>query len=126
MSFKSVLGAIGHGILVALHVTEAAAVIATPIVATAAPEIAGLYSGLLGAAFSAEAAANGASGSGPQKLAIVVAGQLPNILSVLNKNGIQMNNDQITKWASAVVDTLNLIPSPTVTTNPVPVGTTVS
>ena len=121
MSFKSVLEHIGHGILVGLHITEQVAVVAEPFVAVAAPQIVGLYSGILSAAMSAEAAAAGSSGTGAQKLALVLAGQLPNIEKVFADNGIAMPTADINKWASAIVDTIKLIPAPSAANIPTPV-----
>lgn len=77
------------------------------------PAIAPLYNSAVGLAYGAEAMAPTAVGTGPQKLAQLSASLVPQVEAWATANGIVWPTDAITKWASAVVDTVNLIPAPT-------------
>ena len=96
-----------------LHIGEAVASVAEPIVDLAFPDVAPLYNSALGLAMSAQATAPSLTGTGPQKLAQLTANLIPQAEAWAQQNGITWNNADITKWASAVVDTLNMIPGPT-------------
>lgn len=109
MSFLSHVGALLRKVL---HIGEELAVVAEPLVAARFPDITPLYNSAIGLALSAESTAAKATGTGPQKLAIVVSQLLPVANEFLTKNNISMDEAAVNKWASAVVDTLNLIPAP--------------
>jgi len=83
-----------------------------PIVALAFPEIIPLYQSTLGLAAGAEALAPTTSGTGAQKLSQLLASLLPQAQLWAQKNNINWPAEEIQKWASAVVDTVNLIPAP--------------
>lgn len=78
------------------------------------PAVAPLYNSAVGLAVGAEAMAPALTGTGPQKLAQLVASLEPQAVAWAAQNGIVWPVADITKWASAVVDTINLIPAPTV------------
>jgi hypothetical protein len=82
------------------------------------PTVAPLYNSAVGLAVGAEAMAPTLTGTGPQKLAQLVASLEPQVLAWAAQNGVVWDSAAIQKWASAVVDTINLIPAPTVA--PVP------
>lgn len=88
---------------------------AEPIVEVIAPEVAPLYISTLGLAISAETALGATSGTGPQKLDSLIASLLPQATAWAKQNNIDWPEDEIKKWASAVVDTINKIPAPTAT-----------
>jgi hypothetical protein len=96
----------------ALHIGEQVAVAAEPVVAIAFPQIVPLYQTTLGLATGAEAMATATTGTGPQKLSQLVADLLPQAQAWAAKNNIDWPEAEIQKWASAVVDTVNLIPAP--------------
>lgn len=112
-SSMSFLASVGNFFRKALHIGEVAATVAEPIVLTAFPDIAPLYTSAIGLAISAESSAAAATGTGPQKLANVVTSLTPMAEKFFAQNGIQMDQAALAKWTSAVVDTLNLIPAPT-------------
>ena len=105
--FKKVLG-----------IATTVAKVAEPIVDLAFPELAPLYNSAVGLAIGAEAMAPTATGTGPQKLAQVMAYLEPQAVAWAAQNGIVWPQADIQKWASAVVDTMNLIPAPTVAPTP--------
>lgn len=102
----------------ALGISVTVAKDAEPIIDTAFPEVASIYNSAVGLATGAEAMAPTSTGTGPQKLAQLSASLIPQVTAWAAANGVVWNDADITKWASAVVDTINLIPSPTVA--PVP------
>lgn len=113
-SFNSILGNIGHGFKVffvgATHVAQ----VAEPIIDIAFPGIAMLYNTTVNAVINAENAAIAAgaqSGSGPQKLALVVSSIEDAYNAYAKANGIVPIPANVTAWANAVVATLNSIPS---------------
>ena len=90
-----------------------AAVVAEPVVDLAFPNIAGLYNFTVQQASLAEAAAEGASGAGPQKLAAVVAAVSPYATAALKAEGVPAPTiAQITAYVNAVVASLNALPAP--------------
>lgn len=95
-----------------LHIGEEAAIVAAPFVTVAFPEIAPLYTSTIGLAFTAETGAASVTGTGPQKLQQLVTGLMPIAQQWATQNGINWPQAEIQKWASAVVDTVNLIPAP--------------
>ena len=109
MTFLQHVGGIFKGVL---NIGTAVAKDAAPIVDIAFPEVAPIYNSAIGLAVAAEASAASATGTGPQKLSQLVQNITPQVEAWAKTNGIQWDNAAITKWASAVVDTLNLIPGP--------------
>src|SRR5277367_4746150 len=98
---------------------------AEPIIDIAFPAIAPLYNTTVGLATGAEALAPTTTGTGAQKLSQLMAGLLPMAQSWAKTNGINWPEAEIQKWASAVVDTVNLIPAPaSATVTPTSTGTT--
>jgi hypothetical protein len=95
-----------------LRIGTEVAVVAEPFIAVAFPELAPIYNSAIGLATTAEASAAQATGTGPQKLAQLVQNLLPEVEAWAAKNGIVWPEAEITKWASALVDTINLIPAP--------------
>jgi hypothetical protein len=85
---------------------------AEPIVDVAFPQIALIYNSAVGLAIGAETMAPTTTGTGPQKLAQLMAGLTPQVTAWATQNGINWPQADIQKWASAVVDTMNLIPAP--------------
>lgn len=112
MSFLQHFGNVLKNIL---HIGEEVAVIAEPAIAAAFPAIFPIYSSALGLALATQASAPTLTGTGPQKLAQLVSNLTPQLEAWAKQNGIVWDNASMTKWASAVVDTINLIPAPTVT-----------
>ena len=109
-SFLQHLGSILKNIL---HIGEEVATVAEPIIAVSFPEVLPLYKSALGLAAGAEAMAPALTGTGPQKLAQLLQGLTPEVLAWAKQNNINWPEAEIQKWASAVVDTINLIPAPT-------------
>src|SRR6266702_2850154 len=91
-----------------LGIATAIATVAEPIVDIAFPAIAPLYNSAVGLAIGAEAMAPTLTGTGPQKLAQLVASLEPQAEAWAKANGITWPTADIQKWASAVVDTINL------------------
>lgn len=115
MSFLSHVGNVFKKILgIAITVARDA----EPIIAVAFPEVSPLYNSAVGLAIGAEAMAPQATGTGPQKLAQLMISLEPQAVAWAKQNGIVWPQADIQKWASAVVDTINLIPAPTVTPTP--------
>jgi hypothetical protein len=98
-----------------LHIGEEAAIIAAPAIQIAFPEIAPIYNSAIGLAMGAEATTSATTGTGPQRLAQVTSTLVPQVQAWAAQNGIVWPDAEITKWTSAVVDTLNMIPQPTTT-----------
>lgn len=96
-----------------LHIGEEVAEVAEPIIDLAFPQVAPLYNSALGLAISAEATAPTLTGSGVHKLSQLTANLVPQAQAWAAQNGIKWDDAEISKWASAVVDTLNMIPAPT-------------
>lgn len=90
-----------------------AAIAAEPIVDLAFPSVASLYNFTAQQVSLAEAAANGASGTGAQKLAAVVAAVTPYATSVLKADGVATpTSTQIEAYVNAVVASINALPAP--------------
>lgn len=109
--FKKVLG-------IAVTVAK----VAEPFVDTLFPAIGPIYNSAVGLAIGAETMAPATTGTGPQKLAQLMVSLEPQVAAWAAANGIVWTTAGIQKWASAVVDTINLIPPPTVAPIP-PVAT---
>ena len=114
-SFKTILDDIGRGLKIFFLDATKVAQVAEPVIDIAFPGIAVLYNSTVNAIINAENAAIAAgaqSGTGPQKLAMVVAAILPVFqqyaaASNLNPPTIQT----VTNWVNAAVATLNAIPA---------------
>jgi hypothetical protein len=97
-----------------LHIGVEVAKVAEPFIAVEFPEVLPIYGSAIGLAITAQATAASTTGTGTQKLAQVTASLVPQVQAWAKQNGIVWNDADITKWTSAVVDTINLIPAPTV------------
>lgn len=84
------------------------------LTATGLSGLVGLYNSSVGLAFGAETMSPALTGTGPQKLAQLIAGLEPQAVAWAAQNGIVWPVADIQSWASDVVDTLNKIPSPTI------------
>lgn len=91
---------------------------AEPAIDTAFPAIAPIYNSAVGLAVGAETMAPALTGTGPQKLAQLMTSLEPQVVAWAAANGVVWPVADIQKWASAVVDTINLIPAPTVAVVP--------
>ena len=114
-SFKSILSDIGNGLKKFFGIAVEAAQVATPFVDVAFPGIGPLYTATVAAAAQAEAAAVAAgqqNGTGPQKLAMVVAAVEKQFQDFASANGISsVTVKTIENWVNAVVASLNAIPA---------------
>jgi hypothetical protein len=105
---------IGNFFKTLLHIGVEVAQDVEPIVSLEFPEVVPIYNSAIGLAIAAQATVVNPSGSGPEKLAQVVSSLVPQVQAWAKENGIVWDDAAITSWASAIVDTLNLIPPPTV------------
>jgi len=116
-SFKSILSTVGHGFAKFFGVALKVAVAAEPFVDIAFPGIALLYNTTVNEVAKAEAAAIAAgaqSGTGAQKLAMVIASIEPAFEEYAKATGIPdaQKAQTIENWVNAVVASLNAIPAP--------------
>lgn len=109
MTFLQHVGSILRKVL---HIGIEAAQDAEPAVDLAFPQLAPLYNSAVGLAFSTEATIPTLTGTGEQKLTQLAANFVPGAQAWAKANNITWPAAAITKWASAVVDTINLIPAP--------------
>ena len=116
-SFKTILDDIGHGFVKVFEIAVEAAQVAEPLVDVILPGWSALFSGAVAEAAQVEAlatAANKQSGTGPQKLALVVAAVTPSVLAYAEKNGLPTPTaEQITAFVNAAVAALNALPAAT-------------
>lgn len=114
-SFTSILSDIGKGLKVFFTGAVTVAQAAEPIVDIAFPGIAPLYNLTVSEVAKAETAAIAAgtqNGTGPQKLALVVAAIESEFNSYAAKNNLAAPSAAtIENWVNAVVATLNVIPA---------------
>jgi hypothetical protein len=113
-SFATILSDIGNGLKKFFTGAVKVAVVTEPIVDILFPGISSLYNLTVNAAANAENAAIAAgaqSGTGEQKLALVVASIENDFAAYAKAAGIAYSSDTITAWVNAVVATLNAIPS---------------
>ena len=114
-SFKSILSDIGSGLKKFFGMAVEAAQVAAPFVDVAFPGIGTLYTATVAAAAQAEAAAVAAgqqNGTGPQKLAMVVAAVEKQFQDFASANGISsVTVKMVENWVNAVVASLNAIPA---------------
>lgn len=114
-SFTSILSDIGNGLkkffAKAIPLAEAVA----PIVDVALPGVAGLYNATVTEVANAETAAIAAgqqNGSGPQKLAAVVAAITPTFAAYAKQQGLPAPTQTVLQnYVNAVVASLNAIPA---------------
>ena len=115
-SFKSILDDVGHGLKVFFGVATKVAQVAEPIVAIAFPGISGLYDATVNEIIAAENAAivaGAQSGTGAQKLSMVVAAILPTFQTYAAQNNMPTPTiATVTAWVNAAVASLNAIPAP--------------
>lgn len=115
MSIGSILSNVGHGLKLFFAGAVKVAQVAEPFVDIAFPGIAVLFNTTVNAVAQAEMAAAAAgvqTGSGPQKLAFVVASIESSYEAYAKANGISYDAAKIEAWANAVVASLNAIPAP--------------
>lgn len=116
-SFKSILSDIGNALKKFFSEADKIAAVAEPIVDTAFPGISGLYNATVtevGNAETAAIAAGAQSGSGAQKLAVVVGAITPTFTQYAQANGLSTPSTAvITNYVNAVVASLNAIPAAT-------------
>ena len=115
MSLKSILSEIGHGLEVFFGDAVKVAVLAEPIVDIALPGISALYYASLSEIVAAENAAIAAgkqSGTGAQKLALVLASPaFQTALTAFEQTaGVTLSTAAQTAWINAIVAMLNTIP----------------
>jgi hypothetical protein len=114
-SFKSILSDVGNGLKKFFGVSVTVAQDVEPLVDIVFPGIAGLYNATVAEAVKAEAlavAAGTQSGTGAQKLALVVAAVTPSVIAYAAANGLPApTSSVITNWINAIVASLNSIPS---------------
>src|ERR1700748_1981243 len=103
---------LGSSLKKVLHIGIEVAAVAEPVVALTYPEVIPLYQSTVGLAAGAEALAPATTGTGPQKLSQLLTTLLPQAQAWAAQNDINWSAEDIQKWASAVVDTINLIPAP--------------
>ncbi len=116
MSFKSVLSDIGNGIKKVFVVGDKVAVAAEPFVDLAFPGVAPLFNSIVqqvGLAEAAAASAGAETGTGTQKLALVVQSIEGSIADYEKKNNIAtpLTQEQVEAVANAVVQFLNALPA---------------
>jgi hypothetical protein len=118
-SFNTILSDIGTAFKKFFGVAVTVATDAEPLVDTLFPGFATLYNGAVAEAAKAEAlaaAAGAQSGTGAQKLALVVQSLTPSILAYAEVQGLpKPTADQITAYTNAVVATLNAFSAKTTT-----------
>lgn len=109
----SFLKHVGNFFRSVLHIGEEVAMVASPIIKVAFPDVSPLFNSAIGLAIAAEATVAGATGNGPQKLAQVVTGINPLIDKFVADNNLgSWASADRAKFASAIADALNLIPAP--------------
>lgn len=112
MTFLQHVGNFFKGLLGIVKSTEPLADLA--LTAAGLAGLVPIYNSAIGLAVGAEALAPTVTRTGPQKLAQLIAGLEPQALAWAQANNIVWPAAEIQKWASAVVDTINLIPAPAV------------
>jgi hypothetical protein len=119
-SFKTILDDIGHGLKVFFTDATKVAQVAEPAIAIAFPGISGLYDATVNEIIAAENAAivaGAQNGTGPQKLAMVVAAILPTFQTYAAQNNMPTPTiATVTAWVNAAVASLNAIPASLTTT----------
>ena len=116
MGFKSILSDIGHGIKNVFTIGDTVAKDAEPFVDIAFPGVAPLFNAVVqqvGLAEASAAAAGAESGTGPEKLALVVQSIEGSVKDYEKTNGLTtpLTQQQIEAVANAVVALLNALPA---------------
>ena len=124
-SFKTILSDVGKGLKKFLGIAVTAATAAEPFIDVAFPGIATLYNATVAEVAKAEAAAIAAgsqSGTGPQKLAMVIQAVEPVFAEYATATGIPSASQAaiIENWVNAVVASLNAIPAITTPASTLP------
>lgn len=115
MSFITVLQKIGQDVKKFFDELLPLAKAAEPVVDLALPGIGELYNATVAMVSNAEMTATAAgkqSGTGAQKLALVVSSLEPLAVAYFKAQGITADQTVITNWVNAVVASLNAIPAP--------------
>lgn len=115
MSFKSVLSAVGHGLKVFFTDAVKVAQVAEPFIDIAFPGIAPLFNSVVGEVAKVEAiavAAGSQTGTGTQKLALVVQAIEKEYNAYAAANNIPVTPANVQAFVTAVVNLLNVIPAP--------------
>jgi len=115
-NFTSILSAIGNGLKKFFGIAVNVAVAAEPIIDVVFPGIATLYNLTVNEVAKAEAAAIAAgsqTGTGAQKLALVLQAITPAFQEYAKATGVPSSAEAatITAWINGVVATLNAIPT---------------
>lgn len=113
---ESFLGHFGNVLKKILGITITVAKDAEPIVDLAIPAVAPIYNSAVGLALAMQATSQNTPGTGAVKLAALATALIPEVQAWAVENKIVWLDADITKWASAVVDTLGMIPAPATTT----------
>lgn len=123
MSFKSILSDIGNGIKKVFTVGDTVAKDAEPFVDLAFPGVAPLFNAVVqqvGLAEASAAAAGAESGTGAQKLALVVQSIEGSITNYEKTNNLStpLTQTQVETIANAVVAFLNALPANSAAASP--------
>lgn len=126
--FVTFLDHVGSGILKVLGVATKVATAIEPEVDTALTltglgGLVSIFNNTVALAGAAQAATANATGTGAQKLAMVVSGITPEFETWLTTNNITMSNQQITDWTNLAVQLLLKIPAPVTSTTVAPTST---
>ena len=114
MSFKSILSNVGHGLAIFFKDSVKVAQIAEPIIAVAFPGIGTLFAATVNEVAKVEAlaiAAGSQTGSGGQKLALVMQSIQAEYAQYAQANGLPVEPANVQAWINAVVAVLNSVPS---------------
>jgi hypothetical protein len=113
-NFKTILDDIGTKFGEIFSKVVEAAQVAEPLVDALLPGWSALFNGVVAEAAQVEALAAAAgkqTGTGPQKLALVVSAVTPSILAYAKANGLPAPTaEQITAYVNAAVAALNALP----------------
>lgn len=93
-----------------LHIGVELAEVAEPLVDVAVPQVASLYNGTVGFFVQSEASFGAAPGTGAAKLSASLPAITANLKAWADANGFEVIDADVSKWASAFADTLNLLP----------------
>jgi hypothetical protein len=114
-SFTSILSNIGNGLKKFFGVAVTVAQAAEPIVAVAFPGLSGLFNTTVNEIAKVEGlaiAAGSQTGTGAQKLALVIQAIETEYNTFAAKNGVTYNPANVEAWVNAIVASLNAIPAP--------------
>jgi hypothetical protein len=114
MNFKSILSAVGHGLKVFFTDAVKVAQVAEPVVNLLFPGVAPLFNATVAEIGKAEAvaiAAGNQTGSGSQKLALVLQAIEGEYNAFAKANNIPVTPVNVQAWVNAVVAALNTLPA---------------